>query len=184
MNYHLCRVTGYSDRTSGVGPWMERRRAEMSGLPTTRSQHVRRTARLGADTVRVTLHNQQSPADPLSGSHLDNADRLGSVLDGLQSREPFLLEIEGENGFRLTMGIGGPVGCAQYASSDGEPPYLMAVMKPLQPPVPTGEYVFLCGGQETPISADHCVPYAVLRAVAIYFMETGRRSPDVNWVEV
>lgn len=133
--------------------------------------------------MRVTLHNLQRPDDPLNGTHVESADRLGSVLDQFQLCEPFILELEGENGFRLTIGIGGPLGCVQYASSCGAPPYLMGILKQLRPPS-TSEYVFLCGDQETPISEDHCVPYLVLRSVAAHFLETGGRSSEVNWVDV
>jgi hypothetical protein len=63
--------------------------------------------------VRVTLHNQESPDDPLNGSHVENPDRLGVVLDEFQLREPFILELEVANGFRLTVGVTCPPGSAQ-----------------------------------------------------------------------
>lgn len=80
--------------------------------------------------MRVVLHNFQDGAkDPFDGIQVDSADRLCEILDQFQSRDPFILELEGDNGFRLTVGIGGTVSCIQYSSSDGEPPYLVAVGK-------------------------------------------------------
>jgi hypothetical protein len=135
--------------------------------------------------MRVILHNFQDGArDPFDGVQVDSAEKLRDILDQLQLRDPFILELGGDNGYRLTVGVGGPVSCIQFASSDGEPPYLVAVAKTREPSIDAASYVFLCGDQDTEIPNNHCVPFNVLRSVASHFIDTGERSQEVDWVEV
>jgi hypothetical protein len=135
--------------------------------------------------MSVTLHDFQEGAnDPFHDVQVDNPEELRNILDQLQRRDPFILELEGDNGYRLTVGIGGPVSCIQHCSNDGEPPYLVAVMKDRRQIENDGEQIFLCGGQDTPIRSSHCVPFEVLKSVASHFLEFGSRSSEVDWVEV
>lgn len=133
--------------------------------------------------MNVILHDfQNGPDDPFDGMLVDDLDNLRNILDQLQRRDPFILELEGDNGYRLTVGIGGPVSCIQHSSNDGEPPYLVAVPKDVKQRREEA-CVFLCGDQATEIRADQCVPFAVLRSVALHFLQTGDRSNEVDWVE-
>jgi hypothetical protein len=80
--------------------------------------------------MKIILHDfQDGSYDPFDGAQVDDPDTLLNILGQLQLRDPFILELEGDNGYRLIVGIGGPVSCIQHGSSDGEPPYTMAVMK-------------------------------------------------------
>ena len=133
--------------------------------------------------MRAILHDfQHGSSDPFDGLHLDDSEKLRDILEQLQRRDPIILELEGENGYRMTVGIGGPVACIQHSSSNGEPPYLVAVMKDAASGRQEEDHVFLCGGQATEIRGRHCVPFSVLQSVACYFLETGDRSQDVDWV--
>lgn len=135
--------------------------------------------------MKVILHDFENGKDhPFDGTHVENSSRLREILDALQRRDPFILQIEGENGFNLTVGIGEPVSCIQHGSNDGEPPYLFAVMKSASQIANDTEYVFFCGGQETPIPSSRCVPFEVLQSVASHFLQTGSRSNDVAWIEI
>jgi len=111
-------------------------------------------------------------------------NELRIALDQLQQRPPFMLELQAENGFTLTVGIGGPVSCIQYASTEGEPPYFVAMEKSAHLKRKPVIHAFLCGNQNAEISDARCVPFTILRSVAAYFIETGARSPEVDWVEV
>ena len=135
--------------------------------------------------MRVILHDfQDGSNNPLDGIQVDGSDKLRVVLDQLQRRDPFILELEGDNGYRLTVGIGGPISCIQYSSSDGEPPYMVAVMKDRLQRSEQKDCVFLCSGQATEIRGSQCVPFSVLQSVASRFLETGVRSDEVDWIEV
>lgn len=135
--------------------------------------------------MKVILHDFQDGADnPFDSVQVDDSDALRDILDQLQRRDPFILEIEGDDGYRLTVGIGGPVSCIQHSSTDGEPPYAVAVVKDAQQHPETKDHVFLCGGQATEIRGSRCVPFAVLQSVASHFIQTGNRSTKVDWVEV
>jgi hypothetical protein len=135
--------------------------------------------------MRLTLHDfQHGSDDPFDGALIHESDTLLDIFEQLQRRAPFILELEGENGYRLTVGIGGPVGCIQHSSKSGEPPYLIAVAKNSKRSADEEEYVFLCGGQDTAVRGNRCVPFATLQRVACHFLETGLRSTEVDWVEV
>jgi len=149
------------------------------------ADHPTRTVMLSSrsNVMRVILHDfQDGSDDPFDGVHVNDSDNLRDILNQLQRRDPFILELEGDNGYRLTVGIGGPVSCIQHSSSDGEPPYMVAVMEDGVSRPEETDHVFLCGGQATEIRGRHCVPFSVLQSVACYFLETGDRSQDVDWV--
>lgn len=134
--------------------------------------------------MKVTLHDCQDESSPYNRIAIENTDQLHLVLNQLRHRPPFILELEGENGFRLTVGIGGPVSCIQFAASDGKPPYLVAVEKLGNSKSAQGHSVFLCGNQDTEVPNAQCVPFTVLHSVTSHFVETGARSPEVDWLEI
>jgi hypothetical protein len=135
--------------------------------------------------MKVVLHDWEHGADdPFDGLCIDDPERLCEVLEELQRRDPIVLQIEGENGFSLAIGIGGPVGFIQHSSNDGRPPFLIAVDKDAKQIADDIEHVFFCGGQDTPFRRSQCVPYEVLKSVASHFLEFGSRSDDVDWVGV
>jgi len=41
------------------------------------------------------------PKRPFDSTQIDSADKLRDILDELQLRDPFILELEGDNGCRL-----------------------------------------------------------------------------------
>lgn len=132
----------------------------------------------------LTVRNLQDPGDPYHDIAVKDANKLSLILDEFQRREPFIAELRSENGFNLIVGIGGPVGCAQYANSDGLPPYLVAVLRDAESQLSKEVTTFLCGGQETEISNRHSVPFEVLKRIVTHFLETGDRSAEVDWEEV
>jgi hypothetical protein len=127
---------------------------------------------------------QEGSDNPLDGTQVVDSRQLRDIFDQLQQRDPFILELQGDNGYRLIVGIGGPISCIQHSSSDGEPPYLVAVMKDGQYRTELTDCVFLCGGQATEIRGSQCVPFSVLQSVASHFLETGTRSDEVDWIQV
>ena len=97
------------------------------------------------------------------------------------------MEIARDNGFKLLIGIGGALGCVQYSSSDGSPPYLVAVAKDrqyLDDDQSDLQVEFLAGDTPTPIPMRRCLPYQLVKQLVVFFFRTGDRSPDVLWEEV
>ena len=140
---------------------------------------------LGSNAMKFILHDFQEGSDnPLDGTQVVDSGKLRDIFDQLQQRDPFILELEGDNGYRLTFGSGGPVSCVQHSSSDGDPPYMVAVMKDALHRSERKDCVFLCGGQATEIRGSQCVPFSVLQSVASHFLETGTCSDEVDWIEV
>jgi hypothetical protein len=133
--------------------------------------------------MKVTLQDMQEATNPINGTTVTNPAMLVELLERLQSRTPFLLDLIGDNGYRLTAGVGRALGCVQHSRNDGEPPYLMAVQK--EDAVGGDDEVnFLAGGTATPILRRQCIPMELLKRVAVHFLSTGERSDEVAWEEV
>ena len=95
--------------------------------------------------------------------------------------EPFFAELYGDNGYKLLIGIGGTIGCAQYSRADGDLEYLVAVAPN---PIAEKRYVeFLICNTPTPISIRYILPFEKVKEIARYFLETGARSATVSWEE-
>jgi hypothetical protein len=75
----------------------------------------------------VRFLDQQDESNPLNGSIIADNEQLSRLLDSLRTREPFLAQLFGDNGYSLMVGIGETIGCVQYSRSDGDSPYLVAV---------------------------------------------------------
>lgn len=132
--------------------------------------------------MQITLHDLENPHSPEHDLQIDSAEELTSVLDRLQHREPFILELESGHGSRLTVGLGGPIACAQHSPASGDPPYLVAIGNPASTNI-KDEVTFLCGGTPTPVPNRRCIPFATLKRVAIHFLNTGQPSPEIQWEE-
>jgi len=153
-------------------------------------------------TMHVTFFDRQEQDNPLNGSLLVSGEETLNLLERLQFRDPFVCELVGENGYTLLMGLGGSVASVQYSRSDGEPPYFEAVAPgkpkqisgseghPWQAAVEADEMSgatapeFMIGGTATPTPSRYVVPYVRAREIAIYFVETGERDPDIVWEEI
>jgi hypothetical protein len=130
----------------------------------------------------VRLLDLQDESNPLNGSIIADSEQLARMLDSLRTRKPFLAELLGDNGYSLTVGIGGTVGCVQYSRSDGSSVYLVAMASNATPA--EGEIEFLCGGTLTPVAIRYILPFETVKEIANYFLETGARSARVRWEEV
>src|ERR1700719_2693002 len=75
----------------------------------------------------VSFFDVQDGTNPLNGSTYADSSSLLDCLRLLSSRPPFFCEIEGEDGFKLLVGIGGKWSCIQHSAVDGSPPYLIAL---------------------------------------------------------
>jgi hypothetical protein len=132
--------------------------------------------------MSVTFFDREDDANYLNGTIIRDRNRLFQILKDLRSREPFVCELVGDNGYRLDVGVG-DYGCVQHCRIDGDPPYRMAVNRSTEGQV--DEYIeFLLGGTGTPISKRYCMPFDSVLEIAGYFLETGRMHPAVAWDEI
>jgi len=132
--------------------------------------------------MRITPLDMEDSSSPWNGRQIDQQTDLEELLEESQQKRPFLLELEGENGFKLIIGIGGPLGCVQFSAANGNPPYLMAATKSTQEEELDVE--FLAGGTPTPIPMHRCFPFEMVKKLVFRFFEHGDRSPEVQWEEV
>jgi len=129
----------------------------------------------------ITFFDREDDANCLNGTIIRDKSLLYQILDSLQSRIPFDCELVGDNGFCLLVGVG-KEGCAQYNRCDGTPPYMMAVDR--SKGWEKGYIEFLDGGTPSPVSKYYCMPFASVREIAGYFVETGRMYPAIAWEEL
>ena len=152
--------------------------------------------------MKVEFMDMQDKSNPLNGTTIGSGQELASILDQLRHREPFGLELDGENGFSLTILLAETFGAVQYAATGSDPPYFLAVA-PDSPPLPTSRKAsphflafkadeekgvpspeFLVGGTGTPMPTRYCLPYDLVKGIALYFLENGARNPNLVWESV
>jgi hypothetical protein len=132
--------------------------------------------------MKVKFFDMDDSSNPLNGTTIEESGRLLQILRGMQGREPFFCELEGDNGYRLDVGLAATLGCAQYSRSDGEPPYLTPVDS--NATAEDGYREFFCQGTPTEVPARHCLPLDVIMGIAAFFLETGKPNPAVSWEEI
>jgi hypothetical protein len=129
--------------------------------------------------VILRFLDYQDQSNSANGSVISDREQLFRILDSQRTRDPFVAELSGENGYYLTMGIGGAVGFVQHSRTDGKPPYLVGVAP--SPIAEEGHIEFLCGNTLTPISVRYILPFETVKEIAGYFLETGARSAKFAW---
>lgn len=132
--------------------------------------------------MNAEFFDRQEQSNPLNGAKIENGGKLLKILDDLRSREPFFCELVGENSFNLLLGVGRTIGCVQYSPGDGSTPYLMAVATGEQDS--DGYVEFLTADTPTPVPRRYCLSFEIVKQIAAYFIETGKRSPEVSWEEI
>lgn len=119
--------------------------------------------------------------DASNTTHVRTASELRCALLSARRCTPFVAELCGARGRKLTLGLGGDVGFVQFSVGD-EPPYLVGI-DPRRAGV-AGVASFLITDTPTEIPLRHCVSFATLTATASHFFETGERAPGVTWIDV
>jgi hypothetical protein len=94
----------------------------------------------------------------------------------------FFVEIEGENGFKLLVGVGGTWSCVQHSAVDGSPPYLVAV--PREPQFGFQDMEFLAGNTPTPIHGRYILRAELSEKVICFFVDTRKKSELVEREEI
>jgi len=132
--------------------------------------------------MKAIFNDLQDPTSHLHGVTVHDCDELFALLDSARNRKLFVCELVGENGYKLTLGIGKDFGFVQHSAADGDAPYLLAVAPDKCCEL---EYIeFLAGNTPTPIPQRFCLPFEAVKEIAAYFIETGQRSPAFAWEEI
>jgi hypothetical protein len=134
-------------------------------------------------SVSCIFRDFQDDNNALNGTVIDSRRALSELLESFRDRQPFLFELREDPGFTLTIGFSDECGCVQFARSDGEPPYEMAVWGPA-PEGSDKSVWFLAGDQPAEIAAKFCMPIEQVRDIATHFVAGGGKSPTVSWEEV
>jgi hypothetical protein len=150
--------------------------------------------------MRVRFLDMEDNTNPLNGTWIDDADTLKAILEGLRHREAFGLQLDAENGTMLDVCLAKSFGSVQLTTTDNV--YLLAV-KPGCAPFQNRDNVsphtrafvadeksnlkspeFLVGGTPTPIPTRYILPYELVKKIAVHFLETADRHPDVRWEKI
>jgi hypothetical protein len=152
--------------------------------------------------MKLEFLDMEDENNPLNRALIDSDQELVRILDQLRHRKPFGLRLKGENGFTLDICLAREFGSVQHSTSSGDTPYLMAVAPGSSPILSTGvvgPYAlactadekngaetpeFLVGGTPTPIPTRYCLPYGLLRDIAVYFLKSGERDTRVVWESI
>jgi len=132
--------------------------------------------------MNATFQDLQDNHNRMTGMCVRNEQDLDALLRSFEDRQPFFFELAGENGFTLLIGFGSDIGCVQYSTSDGEPPYLMAIGDESAEDEPFAN--FLTGNTPTPVPRRFCLPISLLRRIIIDFLESGEQSSTVMWQKI
>jgi len=127
----------------------------------------------------------QDASNPLNATKIESAEELAGTFERLRTRNAFVFQLAGNNDYKLTVGLAEDVGFVQYGLSNGDPPYLLALppaVESLDPGRPQVE--FLCGNTPTPVPARYYLPHEMVKEIAIYFLETGKRSAGISWEDI
>lgn len=129
----------------------------------------------------VRYLNHQDEFDPMNGQAIEQPDKLSEMLHRRRNLRPFVAWLTSDKGSQMTLGISTDRCCAQYSSSDGSPPYLMAISP--HPRMKRGCVEFFAANTPTPFAARYIITFDELKEVALHFMQTGGRSDAVFWQE-
>jgi Immunity protein Imm1 len=130
----------------------------------------------------VEFIDRQDKTNSLNGVKISTGAELSKIIDDLRNRPPFFCELFGMNDCKLLIGLGQNVCCIQYSPSDGSPPYLMATSN--SETYDHDYFEFLIGGTQTPVPSRYCIPFDVMKRIAVRFVEMGLRDPNVCWEPV
>ncbi len=132
--------------------------------------------------MKAVFNDLQDYSSSLDGAAVQDRPELFAVLDSARNREPFVCELEGESGSKLTLGIGSNAGFVQHSRTDGDSAYLVAVARK---GASKEEYVnFLCGNTPSPVPSRNVLTFDEVKEIAAHFIETGERNPAFAWEEI
>ena len=128
----------------------------------------------------VRFMDLENASNPQNGKSFADQRELERLLESLQNRTPFIIKLESDAGYKLTLGLGPDAAFAQHSPLNGYPPYLVA----LGDGSISETHVFLISGTPTEIEGKHCLSFEMLKQICQHFIETGNPFPNVEWEEI
>jgi hypothetical protein len=110
-----------------------------------------------------------------------NEEHLRKLLKRVQAMEPHFIDLVSAQGGALTIGVGGPLGCAFYISASGDPPYFST-----RGPWKDREeefVVFNVGGTAMEYPLSICLPSEEIIEIALHFFRYNTLYDRVKWEE-
>lgn len=130
--------------------------------------------------MNAIFHDHEDLASPLNGRALTSSDAI-RLLRSLRTRDPFFCSFEMSAG-TLLVGVSQDMGCVQFTSKAGGPPYLMAMNDSIES---GDEHVeFLSGGTPSPVPRRYSLPWPLLERIVTAFLDQGAIPSDVAWEEI
>jgi hypothetical protein len=118
---------------------------------------------------------------PASVASVDEVDEwLDRISATCKPELPTIVTIEALN-HEILIGLGLPQSVVQIMSISGDPPYLVTLGNPN---AAHSVDFYLHRYHPTEIRGRNLIPTPLARKVVRHFLETGRRSSDVEWEEV
>lgn len=124
--------------------------------------------------------DHEDPANPMNGYSF-MAKEVVQLLRSLQGREPFMCSLEADAG-TLLVGVSENIGCVQFTSPDGQPPYMMATVNDHEDGNQSMD--FLSGGTPSPIPERYCLPWPLVERIVAHFLDQGAVPSDFRWEEI
>lgn len=113
-----------------------------------------------------------------------DAEELDALLDRLtreaEQGEPFVVELVGDAGASLSVGIGRPMSVANYVSASLEPPYLQSVGSSSE----VDEISFHYQGAWSEYPSRCAIPVEQARAALRRFLNAEAAPDNIVWEEV
>lgn len=132
--------------------------------------------------MTLTFLDLEEYNNPRNRSTIVDAEQLDTLFATFRERKPFFCELSANNSYKLVLGVGRELGCAQFGRKDGRPPYFMAVGNP---ELERDTFVeFLAGGTASPIPTRYCMSMDTIRRIAHEFLIEGCQPGSVNWEEI
>ena len=129
------------------------------------------------------LDHMDSIVGTIKALTIDSENDLEAFLDNRRNEKPHFVELVGDNGSVLLVGLGGALATVQYTGPTGEPPYLVAKGTARNGP----EYLeFMMDGTPTSVPGHLSIPFHEMSVIAhAFFRSRGKKpSSSVQWVEV
>lgn len=132
-------------------------------------------------SMAVKFHDLQNVANLKNGQSFATSEDLIHTLISFKSYGSFFGEIVGERS-KLLVGLGPIWSCAQFCSTDGLPPYWMAIgaVKDQE----SSDLEFLIDDTLTFVPFRYALSIDELGQVLTGFVKSESRVPEVSWEEI
>lgn len=123
--------------------------------------------------------------NPDNGLVLATKESALAKIDVHTQREPHFVELVGDHGYKLLIGLNRDSGCVQFSKTDGSPPYLMALEREKEEKeLEEHEQTFFMGHTATPIDARFYLTLETIKSIVGCFSTTGDIRSAAIWEEI